>query len=62
MLTGWKDITKHTGFSPKSIKVLMKQEGFPLQYILSRPVLSKSALDKWLIERHQNDLQKKHVK
>lgn len=60
MITGWKNIIRETGFSRNSIKQLVREEDFPLQYILSRPVLSRRGLDEWLLQRHHKSLQKKH--
>lgn len=60
MITGWKSIVHETGFSRNSIKRLAREEDFPLQYILSRPVLSRSGLASWLDQRHKKTLQKKH--
>jgi predicted DNA-binding transcriptional regulator AlpA len=51
MLTGWKDITKYTGFSRNTIKKLMKNEGFPLQYISTKPVTTQQAILAWFLLR-----------
>ncbi len=51
MITGWKEITKHTGFSRNTIKRLMKNESFPLQYISSKPVTTEQAIQDWFKSR-----------
>ncbi len=51
MITGWKNIIQHTGFSRKTIIHLMKQEGFPLQYIAQKPTTTDQAIQKWFEKR-----------
>jgi predicted DNA-binding transcriptional regulator AlpA len=54
MITGWKEITRHTGFSRNTIKRLMKEEKFPLQYIASKPVTTQQAIQKWFERRTES--------
>jgi predicted DNA-binding transcriptional regulator AlpA len=51
MITGWKNITEHTGFSRNTIVRLMKEEGFPLQYIATKPTTTAQAIQKWFDNR-----------
>jgi predicted DNA-binding transcriptional regulator AlpA len=53
MITGWKEITRHTGFSRNTIKRLMKEEKFPLQYIASKPTTTEQAIQDWFKKRLQ---------
>ncbi len=59
MITGWKEITKHTGFSRNTIKRLMKNESFPLQYISSKPVTTEQAIQD---EKAKKSRLKTHLK
>jgi predicted DNA-binding transcriptional regulator AlpA len=54
MLTGWKDITKYTGFSRNTLKKLIKNEKFPLQYIASKPTTTNQAIQEWFKARLKN--------
>ncbi len=51
MITGWKSIIEHTGFSRNTIVKLMKEEGFPLQYIATKPTTTDQAIQKWFEKR-----------
>lgn len=51
MITGWKDITKYTGFSRNTLKKLLREENFPLQYISSKPVTTEQAISEWFKAR-----------
>jgi len=51
MITGWKSIIEHTGFSRNTIVKLMKEEGFPLQYIATKPTTTEQAIQKWFDKR-----------
>jgi len=57
MITGWKSITESTGFSRRTVIRLMKEEGFPLQYIATKPTTTDQAIQEWFkkrIERFAN--------
>jgi len=58
MITGWKEITRHTGFSRNTLKRLMEDESFPVQTIASKPVTTEQAIQDWFNERLERD--KKH--
>ena len=47
MITGWKSITEHTGFSRNTIVRLWKEEDFPLQYIVTKPTTTAQAIQEW---------------
>lgn len=47
MITGWKNITEHTGFSRKTLIRLMREAAFPVQYIATKPTTTEQAIEKW---------------
>jgi len=51
MITGWKSIAKHTGFSRNTIIRLTKEEGFPVQYIAKKPTTTAQAIQDWFKTR-----------
>jgi hypothetical protein len=51
MLTGWKDIVKYMGFSRYTIKRMMREDDFPLQYIASKPTTTRKLIEKWMEKR-----------
>jgi predicted DNA-binding transcriptional regulator AlpA len=51
MITGWKSITKSTGFSRNTIVRLVKEEGFPVQYIATKPTTTNRAIQEWFEKR-----------
>lgn len=51
MITGWKNIIEHTGFSRRTIIRLTREEGFPLQYIATKPTTTDQAMQKWFEKR-----------
>ncbi|UJX41703.1 hypothetical protein K9F62_03100 [Desulfovibrio sp. JY] len=51
MLTGWKDITAHAGYSVNTIKALMRDEGFPVQYVKGKPTVTPGMIEDWLRAR-----------
>jgi predicted DNA-binding transcriptional regulator AlpA len=51
MITGWKKITEHTGFSRRTIIRLMREEGFPLQYIATKPTTTDQSIQEWFKKR-----------
>jgi len=51
MITGWKDIQNHTGFSRNTIIRLVKEEDFPLQYIATKPTTTEQAISGWFKNR-----------
>ena len=51
MLTGWKDICRETGFSRNTIKRLARDEGFPLDYVATKPCTSDELISEWLRSR-----------
>lgn len=51
MLTGWKSIISYTGFSRNTLKRLMKDEGFPIAYIASKPTTTEPAVEAWFATR-----------
>jgi len=55
MITGWKSIAEHTGFSRNTIVRLMKEEGFPLQYIATKPTTTDQAIQEWFKKRLEKD-------
>lgn len=57
MITGWKSITEHTGFSRNTIVRLMKEEGFPLQYIATKPTTTDQAIQEWFKRRIEQSAQ-----
>jgi predicted DNA-binding transcriptional regulator AlpA len=54
MITGWKSITQYTGFSRNTIVKLMREEGFPLQYIATKPTTTDQAIQEWFKKRLAN--------
>ena len=54
MITGWKNITEHTGFSRRTILRLMKEEDFPLQYIATKPTTTDQSIQEWFANRLKN--------
>jgi predicted DNA-binding transcriptional regulator AlpA len=54
MITGWKDIEKHTDFSRNTLLKLVKDEKFPLRYIATKPVTTKQAIQEWFENRLRN--------
>lgn len=57
MITGWKNITEHTGFSRNTIVRLMKEDGFPLQYIATKPTTTDQAIQEWFKKRIEQSTQ-----
>lgn len=55
MITGWKSITEHTGFSRNTIVRLWKEEDFPLQYIATKPTTTAQAIQEWFKKRLEKD-------
>jgi len=55
MITGWKDITKNTGFSRNTLKRLIEEEFFPVQIIASKPVTTEQAIEEWFKSRLKRD-------
>ena len=51
MLTGWERIEKEVGMCSKTIKRLVREEGFPIIYTAGRPVTSSRLIDKWILAR-----------
>jgi len=51
MITGWKKITEHTGFSRNTIVKLIKEENFPVQYIATKPTITDQAINEWFKNR-----------
>jgi len=51
VLTGWKDITAHAGYSVNTIKALMRDEGFPVQYVKGKPTVTPGMIEDWLRSR-----------
>lgn len=51
MLTGWKDITAHAGYSVNTLKSLMRDEGFPVQYVKGKPTVTPGMIEDWLRSR-----------
>jgi len=51
MITGWKKITDHAGFSRNTIIKLAKEENFPLRYIAKKPVTTEQAIQDWFKNR-----------
>lgn len=51
MITGWKIIIQHTGFSRNTLKRLANDENFPLEYIASKPTTTSQAIETWFQKR-----------
>lgn len=51
MITGWQEIQEVTGFCPRTIRKLAREEDFPLVMVCKRPVTSRSLIDRWLLKR-----------
>lgn len=51
MITGWKSISEHTGFSRNTIIRLMDEEDFPLQFIATKPTTTDQAIQEWFKKR-----------
>lgn len=58
MLTGWKDITAYVGLSVNSIKKLMLNEGFPVQYLQGKPAITQEMIAKWMENRFKTNSRK----
>ena len=51
MITGWKSISQHTGFSRNTIIKLVKEEDFPVQYIATKPTTTSQSIQDWFKAR-----------
>ncbi len=59
MLTGWKDITHSTGLSENTLRKLIREEDFPVQYLGRTPVVTMDQVLAWLDKRLQNGTAKR---
>ena len=52
ILRGWKDICKAAGgMSPKTVRKLMRTEGFPVAYVEGSPQTTDGLIQEWT-EKH----------
>lgn len=52
ILRGWKDICRVVGgISPKTARALMRDEGFPVDYIAGMPQTTDTLLEEWVEKR-----------
>jgi predicted DNA-binding transcriptional regulator AlpA len=51
MITGWKEIIDHTGYSRSTLIQLMKKESFPIQIIARKPTTTDQAIQEWFKKR-----------
>jgi len=51
VLSGWKDITRETGLSENTIRKLVREEDFPVQYLGRTPVTTMDQVISWLDRR-----------
>lgn len=51
VLSGWKDITRETGISENTIRKLVREENFPVQYLGRTPVTTMEQVISWLDKR-----------
>lgn len=57
ILRGWKDICKASGgMSPKTIRKLMRLEGFPVDYIEGSPQTTDTLITEWVEKRVKSKL------
>ena len=57
MLTGWKAFCRETGFSANTLRKLMREEGFPIQFLARHPVVTRGQIARWLKERWERNHQ-----
>ena len=54
MITGWKSISAETGYSRNTLKKLVDEESFPIQWIASKPTTTANAIEQWFLNRLNN--------
>lgn len=59
VLTGWERIEKEVGMCSKTIKRLVREEGFPIIYTAGRPMTSAKLIDDWIMSRMDSARQAK---
>lgn len=53
IFTGWKDICAAMGMSKNTLRKLVHEEAFPVQYVATRPVTTQEMVTEWLRARLQ---------
>ncbi len=48
MLTGWKAISEYTGLSRNTLRRLRRDDGFPIVYIATKPITTRSQIEDWI--------------